>query len=125
MLLSKKIIDLIENARNFVIRNANTTMVFTYFSIGKMIVDELQNGNEKAVYGSKLLEFVSNDLRLQLKKGFSVDNLENMRKFYLCYQEQFVISENQSRILENTLISENDSRKFWIHFLFGVKKFKK
>ena len=117
MLLSKKIIDLIENARNFVIRNANTTMVFTYFSIGKMIVEELQNGNEKAVYGSKLLEFVSNDLKLQLKKGFSVDNLENMRKFYLCYQEQFVISENQSRILENTLISENDSRKFPNHFL--------
>lgn len=117
MILSKKIIDLIENARSFVLRNTNTTMVVTYFSIGKMIVEELQNGNEKSVYGSKLLAFVSHDLKSQLGKGFSVDNLENMRKFYLCYQEQFIISENPSRNLINTLISENDSRKFSTQFL--------
>lgn len=117
MILSNKIIDLIENARNFVVRNTNTTMVITYFSIGKMIVEEWQNGNEKSIYGSKLLVFVSNDLKLKLGKGFSVDNLENMRRFYICYQEQFIISENPSRNLTNTLISENDSRKFSTHFL--------
>ncbi len=117
MILSKKIIELIESARDFVVRNTNTTMVITYFSIGKMIVEELQNGKEKSIYGSKLLEFVSKDLQSQLGKGFSVDNLENMRKFYLCYQEQFIISENSSRNLTNRLISENDSRKFPSHFL--------
>ena len=82
-----------------------------------MIVDELQNGKEKANYGSHLLETVSKDLKNKLGKGYSVDNLENMRKFYLCYSSQIQISENSSRILENTLISETLSRKLPTHFL--------
>jgi hypothetical protein len=122
--LSQKIIDVIQNARDFVYKNTNTTMVISYFSIGRMIVEELQHGNEKAIYGTKLLEHVSSDLTKQLGRGFSVDNLENMRKFYLAYASQFLISENSSRILENQLISETLSRKLpnqflsWSHYLF-------
>ncbi len=122
--LSKKIIDLILVTKNFVYKTTNTAMVFTYYSIGKMIVDELQLGNEKAVYGTKLLKQVSTDLKAKLGKGYSVDNLENMRKFYIAYATQFQISENASRILENKLISENLSRKLpnqflsWSHYLF-------
>ena len=122
--LSKKIIDLIENARKFVLKTTNTSMVFTYYSIGKMIVNGLQAGKEKADYGTQLLENVSSDLTQKLGKGFSVDNLENMRKFYLTYMNQIQISEKGSRILENRLISEKDSRKFpnqflsWSHYVF-------
>lgn len=122
--LSKKIIDLIGVTKSFVYKTTNTAMVFTYYSIGKMIVDELQDGKQKAIYGTKLLEMVSVDLKNQLGKGYSVDNLENMRKFYLAYCSQFQISENSSRILENRLISENLSRKLpnlflsWSHYLF-------
>jgi len=122
--LSYRIIELIENARKFVVKTTNTTMIFTYFSIGKMIVEELQSGKHKAEYGSQLLEKVSNDLSQKLGKGFSVDNLENMRKFYLVFINQIQISENPSRILENLLISEIGSRKFpnqflsWSHYVF-------
>jgi len=56
--LSRKIIDLIENARMFVVKTTNTTMIFAYYSVGKMIVDELQSGSEKAEYGTQLLENV-------------------------------------------------------------------
>lgn len=122
--LSKKIIDLIENARKFVIKTTNTTMIFAYYSVGKMIVDELQSGSEKAEYGTQLLEKVSSDLSQKLGRGFSVDNLENMRKFYLTYMNQIQISENTSRNLENKLISEKGSRKLpnqflsWSHYVF-------
>lgn len=122
--LSKKIIELIGFTKSFVYKTTNTAMIFTYYSIGKMIIEELQAGNDKAQYGSNLLETVSNDLKMQLGKGYSVDNLENMRKFYLAYNSQFQISENGSRILENKLISENLSRKLpnqflsWSHYLF-------
>lgn len=115
--LSRKIIELIENARRFVIKTTNTTMIFSYYSIGKMIVEELQSGNEKAKYGTQLLENISKELSHQLGRGFSVDNLENMRKFYLTYMNQIQISENASRNLENKLISENLSRKLPNHFL--------
>jgi predicted nuclease of restriction endonuclease-like (RecB) superfamily len=119
--LSQKIIDVIQNAREFVYQNTNTTMVICYFSIGRMIVEELQHGNEKAIYGEKLLKLVSADLTHQLGRGFSV---ENMRKFYLAYSSQFSMSENGSRIIENKLISETLSRKLpnqflsWSHYLF-------
>ncbi|GAB1453400.1 PDDEXK nuclease domain-containing protein [Draconibacterium sp.] len=122
--LSRKIIDLIENARKFVVKTTNTTMIFAYYSVGKMIVDELQSGSEKAEYGTKLLENVSSDLSQKIGRGFSVDNLENMRKFYLVYMNQIQISENASRKLENKLISENHSRKLptqflsWSHYVF-------
>jgi len=71
-----------------------------------------------------LLEKVSVDLTKTLGKGYSVDNLENMRKFYLVYIDQIQISENPSRILENHLISETASRKLpsqflsWSHYVF-------
>jgi hypothetical protein len=42
-----------------------------------MIVEALENRNEKSVYGGKFLKFVTKDLKFQLKKRFSVDNLEN------------------------------------------------
>ena len=122
--LSKKIIDMIEDARKFVVKTSNTVMVFTYFSVGSMIVEELQSGKEKAGYGKKLLKKVSADLSKKLGKGFSVDNLENMRRFYLIYSTQIRISENGSRILTNTLISEKLSRKLpsnfltWSHYIF-------
>ncbi len=122
--LSKKIIELIGATKSFVYKTTNTAMVFTYYSIGKMIIEELQSGNNKAQYGANLLATVSTDLKSQLGKGYSVDNLENMRKFYLAYHTQFQISEKGSRILENQLISENLSRKLpnqflsWSHYLF-------
>ncbi len=71
-----------------------------------------------------MLEKVSVDLTKTLGKGYSVDNLENMRKFYLVYIDQIQISENPSRILENHLISETASRKLpsqflsWSHYVF-------
>jgi predicted nuclease of restriction endonuclease-like (RecB) superfamily len=122
--LSNRIIELIENARKHVVKTTNTTMIFTYFSIGKMIVEEFQSGKEKAGYGAQLLDKVSVDLTKKLGKGFSVDNLENMRKFYLSYMNQIKISENPSRILENFIIPETDSRKLpnqflsWSHYVF-------
>jgi predicted nuclease of restriction endonuclease-like (RecB) superfamily len=125
--LSKKIIDLIEQARKLVVRTTNTAMIYTYYSVGKIIVEEWQQGKQKAVYGTQLLEKVSADLTKTFGKGFSVDNLENMRKFYLVYSAQIFISENPSRILENHLVSEMASRKLpslflsWSHYVFLSK----
>jgi predicted nuclease of restriction endonuclease-like (RecB) superfamily len=125
--LSQKIIELIEQARKLVVRTTNTAMIYTYYSVGKMIVEEWQQGSQKAAYGTQLLEKVSLDLTHTFGKGFSVDNLENMRKFYLVYMNQILISENPSRILENHLISETASRKLpsqflsWSHYVFLSK----
>jgi len=113
--LFSQIVDLLQSARNKVVRTVNQTMVLTYFEIGKMLVEEEQGGKERAEYGKQILKELSNVLTKEFGKGFSVDNLENMRRFYLVYEK----SETLSRISENA-ISETASRNFnlsWSHYL--------
>lgn len=92
-----QVVDLLQSARQQVVRTVNQTMVITYFEIGRMLVEEEQKGNERAEYGKQLLKGLSQILKKEFGKGFSVDNLENMRRFYLAYG----ISETPSRILED------------------------
>jgi len=60
-------------------------LVDTYWKIGQYIVEFEQQGKEKAVYGSALLENLSRDLKLLHGKGFSRSNLNYMRQFYIKY----------------------------------------
>ena len=62
---------------------ARKTMVESYWQIGQRIVEQEQQGDNKAEYGVQLLEHLSEDLQQKLGGGFSVRNLRNMRRFYL------------------------------------------
>ncbi|MCP9770405.1 DUF1016 domain-containing protein [Lacihabitans sp. LS3-19] len=110
-----QVVNLLQSARTDVIRTINHRIVLTYFEIGRMIVEEEQNGKERAEYGKEILKGLSKFLSKEFGKGFSVDNLENMRKFYQAYKN----SETVSRILLN----ENSETMFrifnlsWSHYL--------
>lgn len=95
-----KIAELIELARQKVATTANLTMVLTYFEIGRMIVEDEQQGKERAAYGKAVLKNLSKRLAEKFGKGFSVDNLERMKKFFLIYSNQ--ISATPLRILQDT-----------------------
>ncbi|MBO0933678.1 hypothetical protein J2I48_21905 [Fibrella sp. HMF5036] len=89
------------------VTTVNLVMVHTYFEIGRAIVEDEQHGNARATYGKSVLKEISQELTGQFGKGFSVDNLENMRQFYLVYS-----------------ISETVSRKFvlsWSHYLILMR----
>ena len=77
--LSKKISNLLVEARKRVLKTVNHTMVLTYFEIGRMIIEEEQNGKERADYGKQLLFDLSQTLTKEFGKGFSVTNLQQMR----------------------------------------------
>ena len=77
--------NIIEQSRKIVITNVNTIMLQTYWNIGKRIVEEEQNGNLKAEYGSKLLKEISKELTNEFGRGFSRSNLQSMRKFFIEY----------------------------------------
>ena len=100
----QEIKELLYSAKNRVYQTINTTMTQTYFQIGKRIVEEEQGGEIRAEYGKSLLKLLSVQLINEFGKGFFVDNLENMRRFYLAFQK-----------------SETVSRKFelsWSHYIF-------
>ena len=81
-----EIADLLAAARTKVAHEVNTILVDTYWQIGKYIVEYEQNGNEKAEYGSNLLNRLSEDLTRTYGKGFGRSNIFYMRKLYLSYQ---------------------------------------
>lgn len=130
--LSAKIILLIEEARQRVASVANTAMVYTYFEIGKVIIEELQDGEKRAAYGKNLLKEVSKDLTLKLGAGFSVQNLERMRSFYLLYSNSSSIMRISKKIQKSSSAmriskkskSENNIRSFslsWTHYLILLR----
>lgn len=80
-----EISNLLKEARKNIVSNINTTMTKTYFLIGKRIVEEEQNGNERAEYGENLIKNLSKKLTNEFGKGFSERNIEQMRKFYKTY----------------------------------------
>ncbi|MFZ0598373.1 MAG: DUF1016 N-terminal domain-containing protein, partial [Flavobacterium sp.] len=61
-----QVAELLQNARQQVLRTVNSTMTITYFEIGRIIVEEEQNGKDRAEYGKQLLK----DLSKQLTKEF-------------------------------------------------------
>ena len=109
--LFQQIAVLFQDARQQVLRTVNSTMVYTYFEIGRMIVEEEQNGKERAEYGKQILKGLSKQLTNEFGKGFSLSNLEQIRKFYLIYSN----SETLIRILQiqipQTLSTEFTSQK--------------
>ncbi|MBE9468058.1 MAG: DUF1016 family protein [Bacteroidetes bacterium] len=82
-----KVAELLKKARKSVVQTVNKTMVYTYFEIGRMIVEEEQNGKERAEYGKKILKELSSKLKSEFGKGFSQRNLEQMRQFFLIYSK--------------------------------------
>ena len=79
---------LIEESRKLVVRNINTTMVYTYFHIGRMIVEEEQQGQERAAYAEAILKELSDYLTKGYGRGFSIRNLEYFRRFYILYRDR-------------------------------------
>lgn len=106
--LFQEIKQLLENAKNKVVQTVNTTMVLTYFEIGRLIVEDEQKGKIRAGYGLETLEILSEKLVREFGKGFSVQNLERMRLFYLIFQKSSALSRKLSWSHYVRLISLKD-----------------
>lgn len=125
--LYTKVIKLLDQARQNVVQIINNTMAMTYFEIGKMIVEEEQDGKEKAEYGKQILSELSERLVSEFGKGFSETNLKQMRYFYLTYSiRQTVPDEFENNEILETSPKTSDSIKqtmpaqfklTWSHYL--------
>ena len=114
----EQVIQLFKNAKSSVTAAVNMTMVYSYYEAGRMIVEEEQNGKERAEYGKYILKELSVRLTEKLGKGFSYDNLKLMRKFYIEFSKD-QIRETVFPQSEN-LPKTKEGRKFylsWYHYL--------
>lgn len=74
--------DIILQSRQRVFRIANSALLETYWQIGKLIIEDEQEGKIRADYGKSTLKNLANQLTLEFGKGFDDSNLRNMRSFY-------------------------------------------
>ena len=76
---------IIDAARDSAARSVNAAMTAAYWLIGRRIVEFEQSGEERAEYGAALIERLAEDLTGRFDRGFSRQNVQNMRLFYLSY----------------------------------------
>jgi len=131
--LFSKVAELIELARKKVSSAVNLTMVNTYFEIGRMIVEDEQQGKERAKYGKNVLKDLSKRLQAKFGKGFSEQNLRNMRQFFSVYSagvssirqkasSELQIKGNQLAIIQQAPFSElNKFTLNWSHYLILMR----
>lgn len=77
--------EIILQSRQRVFRMANSTLLESYWNIGKLIVEQEQKGKKRAQYGKEVLKILADQLAIEFGKGFDYTNLTNMRKFYLSF----------------------------------------
>ena len=74
---------IINNGRATAYASVNSTMIATYWNIGRRIVEEEQHGKERAEYGSELIKMLAKELTHEYGSGFSERYLAYFRKFYV------------------------------------------
>ena len=110
--------------------SVNATIVQTYWQIGKFIVEYEQHGNERAEYGSDLLNRLSRDLTLKYASGFSRSNVFYIRKLYLEYPKVQTLSElSWSHYIELLKIEDKSERSFYekesVNAHWGVRELRR
>ena len=123
--LAERIIAIVEDARKKVVAAANVALVYTYYEVGRMIVEDEQGGKKRAAYGKEQLIDLSHKLTQRFGKGWSAENLRLMRKLFLMYsgEIQNVVLEIEGSCKENqkSVLDFSDQvypfRLSWSHYL--------
>ncbi len=114
----KNVSEVLAQARKNAKTAVNLAMVYAYYEIGRMIVEEEQHGQNRATYGKQILQELSKYLSEKYGKGYSAENLKLMRRFYTVYLHD-QIGETVFTQFENLPVVSN-GRKFylsWSHYL--------
>jgi len=111
--------DLIEKSRHEVSQKVNSVITMTYWNIGRIIVEDELNGNERADYGKQIIKELSQKLILEYGNGFSERNLRRMKQFYKMFIEIEIVATlspkfSWSHFVEFIKIENEIKREFYI-----------
>ena len=116
--LFQNAINLINAAKNQVYKQTNSIIVFTYYYLGKIIIDSEQNGNQKAINGDETIIQLSKKLTRKFGNGYSKRNLELMRLFYVTYRArktEKAIAQTLSAQFENNKVAIVNTFKLFVN----------
>lgn len=112
--------NIIDEGRNSAYCAVNSAMIMTYWSIGRRIVEDEQNGEKRAEYGKELLELLAIELTKEYGKGFTARNLRNFRQFYLMFPKSEIWNTcvpnlNWSHFRSLLRVSDEDARIWYMN----------
>ena len=84
--------DIISSGRKNAYNAASKAMVMTYWHIGKRIIEQEQNGKERAEYGKALIETLADELTKEYGTSYSKRNLQYFKKFYLAFPDEQIVN---------------------------------
>ena len=124
--LCKNSIALIRYARSLAVQHVNIIELMTNYALGRWIVEEQQNGSDRAKYGAHVIDTLAEALTEEFGRGYSRESLRNARKFYLTFSdrisqtlfEEFAIKKSQ------TLFGKLKEPPFvlsWSHYLILMR----
>lgn len=117
--IDKQLLDSIKqiviNARKKVSQKVNQELIFTYWQIGKEIVETEQKNNINNKTSRQIILNLSKLLTIEIGKGFSRSNLFNMRKFYIEFPNVQSLTGHLTwtHICELLIIADKDKRSFY------------
>lgn len=114
----RSVSDIISQAQKNAKTAVNLAMVYAYYEIGRMIVEEEQNGANRAAYGKQILKELSTYLTGIFGKGYSAENLKLMRRFYMVYSHDQIGETVFTQFSDLPTVSTG--RQFflsWSHYL--------
>ena len=112
--LFAQIKSVLDQARQQVKKTINHQMVVAYWEIGRLIVEQEQQGQVRAEYGKQQLQQLSKRLTDEFGKGFDTTNLRNMRRMYLAFPIRETLSLELSWSHYNVLARvENSAARTW------------
>ncbi len=115
--------ELIQYARSLAIKQVNFIQLMTYYSIGRWIVEEQQEGSTRAKYGQQVIKNLSEKLLDEFGREFSGDTLKNARKFYLIYKDRIsetvfrLFAIEKSEMVFSLLNEDVPFQLSWSHYL--------
>ncbi len=107
--------NLVDKVKTNLAQEINQSIVYVYWNIGKIIVLNENEYNNRLEYGGEILKKLSNELTKHLGKGYSTSNLKYMRVFYKAYPELEKLNRQLtwSHYIELMVISDKDKRNFY------------
>ena len=119
MNLIKDIKQIIETGRATAYSTVNATMIATYWNIGRRIVEEEQQGKERAEYGKELIKMLARELTMEYGSGFSERYLAYFRKFYITIPNLSILQTclqnlKWSHILTTLRVEDEVARRWYL-----------
>ena len=98
---------------------SNKAMLFTYWNIGKRIVEQELSGGERAEYGSNLISVLAEELTKEFGKNYSKRNLHYYIKFYQCFPDEQIVNAcvhnlNWTHIRSLLRVSDENARYWYL-----------